>query len=735
MSTQLAETPPPQHPVAAHLKECGIERVLLIDDAFDPFDVVELQQDIGELWDRVTRNDDLKRDLASVRPNIEDRSQIDLDLINALFEKRGELPHLGPVCAETLFADKLSKLSDLRPLRSHFEDLGIPVLEVGSDQPLPEEQCRLIFLDYSLGPDETVGAVANARARAEEIYRVGGDDEKPFIVLMSSKPNAELAQQDFRERSGLLGGLFAFLTKTEFTNREKFNLHLASWALGMPTRHAIQRFVEALDKSAKAAAAAFSKRVRALGVEDYANIQHLSLQPDGHPLGDYLLWLYKSLFAHLLHDNADVLAEQKKLDALAFEEFTPSQSAPSVDLADIYRCALTEPGVGPLAPHPRAEAGNTQPYLQLGDMFFKLGGAKEVLIVLSAACDLAYAPGAAREFPANQFVLLEYGELQSIAELPTESAMRTELFLFDSAVYRILWNHRRAVWKEYGTIEQWLTTEGFVRRARLSLPYALELQKSFANHISRIGMPVKPPLFMKADVDVVAEGDDGNCRVIATIRNGAQVIRRRNEEDKKDEEMFALTVDCVGQIVASLQQVYERLNAGAAAIISQIESLKQSEDPAKDKKLKPLDGQRQGLAGKIAKVNSLTEAYPQWTPLIQKLQLLPEVGGKNEVDRQLFWVFRNAAALVEGRYNFGPPIVLHLKTSYPAAVPAQPTGVMAEQAAVTAEPVAGAAAPISEATQPTAAVAETTAAVAENTAPAAEPATRTAQEQEAKPNE
>jgi len=679
MSTQLAELPPPQHPVAAHLKECGIDRVLLIDDAFDPFDLAELQQDIGELWDRITRDEDLKRDLDSIRPNIEDRSQIDLDLINALFEKRGELLHLGPVCAETLFADKLSKLTDLQPLRLHFEGLGIRVLQVGSDQALPEEQCRLIFLDYSLGPDETPGAVAHARDRAQEIYRAGGDDDKPFIVLMSSKPNAEVAQEDFRERSGLLGGLFAFLKKTEFTNREKFNLHLASWALGMPTRHTIQRFVEALDKSAKEAAAAFSKRVRALGVEDYANIQHLSLQPDGHPLGDYMLWLYKSLFAHLLHDNPDVLEEKKKLDALSFEQFTPSQSAPSENLAEIYRCALTDPGVGALGPHPRAEAGNTQPYLKLGDMFFKPSGAKEVLIVLSAACDLTYAPGAARDFPADQFVLFEYGELQSIAELPSESAMQTELFLFEGGVYRILWNHRRAVWKEYGTVEPWLTAEGFVRRARLSVPYALELQKSFANHITRIGMPVKPPLFMKADVDVVAEGDDGNCRVIATIASGAQVIRRRDEEAKKDEELFVLTVDCVGQIVASLQQVYERLNTAKAELVAQIESLRQAKDPANDKKLKPLEGQMQGFAGKIAKVDSLTQAYQRWAPLVQKLQDLPEVGGKNEIDRQLFWVFRNAPALFARRYNFGPPIVFHLKTSY--------TGVAAE---VAAEAVGGA---------------------------------------------
>ena len=672
MIAELVEIPLLPHPVAIHLKTCGIDRVLLIDDAFDPFDLAELQDEIGVLWDRIIRSEELQAELRLVRPNIEDRSQIDGELIDELFSKRDTLPRLGPICITTLFADKLSKIADIQPLKSHFDAIGIDVLERGSDEPLPDEQCKLIFLDYSLGPDDNVGAVANARTRATDIYAATANEEdKPFIVLMSSKPNADLAHEDFRERSGLLGGLFAFLKKTEFKNREKFNLHLASWALGMPTRHSIQRFVEALDKAASAASTAFSKRVRALGVEDYANIQYLSLQPDGHPLGDYMLWLYKSLFSHLLHDHEEVLAEQKKLDALSFEQFTPSQSAPSANLAEIYRFALTEPGIGPLGPHPRAAPGSNEPYLQLGDMFFKDAGGTEVLIVLSAACDLAYAPGAARAFPTDQFVLLEYGELQPITDEPRDSAMRTELFHFNNAVYRILWDHRRAVWKEYGAVEGWLTGEGFVRRARMSLPYALELQKSFANHITRIGMPVKPPLFLKADVEVVAGGEDGTCEIIATIANGAQVIRRRGEEQKRDEEFFVLTVDCVGQIVASLQQVFERINEQHGAVAAEVAVLKGSPDPENARKLKPAEGMQRGLVGKIEKVNSLMQAYEQWLPLVQTLQPLPTVGGRHELNAQLLWVFRNATDLLGGKYSFGPPIVLHLKTTYP--IPAEPT--------------------------------------------------------------
>jgi len=154
--------------------------------------------------------------------------------------------------------------------------------------------------------------------------------------------------------------------KEDLEDKEKLYLHLATWAMGMPTRHEIQHFVEALIAGAKSASKDFVRHVSALGFEDYANIQWLSLQVEGHPLGDYMLWLYKSLLAYLLHNHPEVLAQQKKLDSMAFDRFTPSQVAPSPQLAEIYRYALAEPGVEEVGPHPRAADGSLEPFLPAG---------------------------------------------------------------------------------------------------------------------------------------------------------------------------------------------------------------------------------------------------------------------------------------------------------------------------------------------------------------------------------
>ena len=100
---------------------------------------------------------------------------------------------------------------------------------------------------------------------------------------------------------------------------------------------------------------------------------------------------------HLFHDQPRVREQQKRLDTMSYKEFIPVEEHPSPELAEIYQYALTEPAVEELGPHPRADSKSKEPYLQLGDVFFKDSGGDEALMVANAACDLAYSPGEAAE--------------------------------------------------------------------------------------------------------------------------------------------------------------------------------------------------------------------------------------------------------------------------------------------------------------------------------------------------
>ena len=354
-----------------------------------------------------------------------------------------------------------------------------------------------------------------------------------------------------------------------------------------------------------------------------------------------------------------MLEQQKKLDAMAYERFKPSQIAPSPQLAEFYSNALTEPGVGEVGPHPRAASESHEPLLHLGDLFFK-DQTHDMLAVINAACDLEYAPGTKRKFPKDLAILLLHGQLQRYEEIDTSGALRTELFKHDSRAYRILWDHRRVTSKQYGEVADWLRTEGYSRKARLALPYALQLQQAFAMQMMRIGTPIRPPQFRHFGVEVYCEGDDGNYITVGQhIGDGALIIRRRMEGHDADEDLFVLTVDCILRILGSLDTVIETCNRRKARLASEASS-EQDSDEAK----KITAGKMTGIDGELVKLEQLKHLSQEWLPMVQVPRPLPRAGKNIEVNPKLLWVYLDRT--FAGKYSEGPPIVLNIISEKPS---------------------------------------------------------------------
>ena len=84
---------------------------------------------------------------------------------------------------------------------------------------------------------------------------------------------------------------------------------------------------------------------------------------------------------------------------------------------------------------------------------------------------------------------------------------------------------------------------------------ALEVQQAFAARMTRVGMPVRPPISRRADVELYFKGEGGACkRAGEKITDGAVVFRGRSAEGK-DEDQFVITLDCVKKIVKQLVDV------------------------------------------------------------------------------------------------------------------------------------------------------------------------------------
>ncbi|MFC1829725.1 hypothetical protein ACFL0O_08940 [Thermodesulfobacteriota bacterium] len=628
------------HLIAERLHEMDITSAAIIDDAYDPLTLDTLRDEVEDFWHEINnkKNKEMRYEFDSFGFELESPDDINDDVLQKLWELRNDMSALRATCDNILFSKRIEMLHELEPFCKHLDCLGLELVQLGVEDDLPDPSIKLIFLDYVLNPDqiEDIGDLAKGKATA--IYHQAKEHkvDKPFIVLMSSREGVGSLADDFRETSRLLGALFGFMPKEDLCNQEKLYLRLGSWGIGNPTHHEIQSFVDAVVESVDSISKDFKQILRKLDIQDYTFIQRLSLHKDGHPLGDYILWLFESTLSYIFRDYAKVRQKQEKLDALKFNKFLPCQNQPSVELARIYKHAVTEPTAKVLGAHPHDES-NTQPLLQLGYIFIKDENT-DLLMVINAACDLSFAPAASRKISPEQSIYLIPGRLVQLHQRDYEPELiRTELFEYEENVYRIIWNHKRAIPIEYNKIWSWILDKGYSLRARLRLPYALQVQQMFAAHLVRIGMPVPPPIYNMADIEVYCKGEDNKFNLIGEpIVNGAVIIHG------KDSEHFVLTVECVNIILDRLDEIVLRIKGQKELLNKQ----------HKQNKVKAI----MNKAEKLLKHKTDSQI---WLEFVENPTPLPKVGKKKVLHAKMPWVYRDGN--FEGKYTSNVPITLNIK--------------------------------------------------------------------------
>ena len=136
-----------------------------------------------------------------------------------------------------------------------------------------------------------------------------------------------------------------------------------------------------------------------------------------------------------------------------------------------------------------------------------------------------YSPHSpSRPFPAELSILLHPGRLTQVDGRTAQEAKVTNLFFLEGEAFKIVWDHDGVITKKYKEVEDWLNSEGYIKRARLIAPHALEIQHHFAASLTRVGMPVAPPLPRPVTVQVLGKNEDGSlARLGSDIPRGVVV--------------------------------------------------------------------------------------------------------------------------------------------------------------------------------------------------------------------
>lgn len=343
------------NPVAERLKEKEIRRIVVIDDAYDPPARSDLEHnELAAFWDELDADSLEQEEFAkTLGVSLESDEEISDEGVAAMYEYRNQLGPLQEAFDKHLRSPLEYKHAVLDPFISNLRELGLEVQTYGTEYRSGAAPADIVFLDYYLGSPPTQASVAKAREIIRTLlgsYSVG--DEKPLVVLMSSYEDVKALSEEFRGMTGIVGGMFYFAPKSDLNNWVKLLLNLDMLAAALPAGHRIQKFIDAVEAKADFLKSEFLDGIKRLNLDDYVYIQRLSLQADGHPLGDYLLWLYSAYFGHLLIERA-LGDERRELDSLTFTDWLPSHAIPSKQLTTMYHAALFDTAVGPLGDHPR----------------------------------------------------------------------------------------------------------------------------------------------------------------------------------------------------------------------------------------------------------------------------------------------------------------------------------------------------------------------------------------------
>lgn len=555
----MADTALASSGLADVLRTHGIVRAVVVDDAFD-LDIADCitPEDCDTFKAEMKQDPEIEKELAKIGVDAAALLKLDATSLIALVEKRDALEKAKPY-VETLLYDYLERRGMVDDLVRHLKNLKLEVVSIGANKNIPEDlEAQIAFVDFYLD-DQVPGDVdtpptgndpsENARKKARDIY----ERTRAFVFLMSSRDEVSQEEADFLKRARLLRGYFQFQKKTTLSDDQALCECLSEIPLKAEFRHTLHDFIDCLETRSQAIAKLFMEEVRGLGLEDYAQLRQLCLNKDGHPFGDYIFRMFGHFMTSLVLEDPDIGSFVTKLDATEFQSLLPIRAEPTPTLGKIYLASLTEKLRKPIASLPAADvavtaAGQALPdnptgtpgspsvpglvSLELGDLFVK-DAASPIYAVMNPACDLALGAGRNRE--PEDAVLLIPGSLRQLYDsfqgerAPT---MFTPIYEMGGVLYRVDWDYRRFRSIQHKSVAAELLALGYRCERRLHLGPALELQQHFASSISRVGLPVPPPMRHSHDALLYCRGLKGDWEAVGSPLKAAVITLHTRDKDQ-----------------------------------------------------------------------------------------------------------------------------------------------------------------------------------------------------------
>jgi hypothetical protein len=491
MNAQLSES----------LKKTIGSKVIVMDDAFNSYPILaDLDDtDIAAFTDILGKDakahDWVKNgmgkdfDASQAETELEDE-----DVLQMLWSKRSEAsPAKGALDAlfKGFAKDVDEKKQQLRPLTQYLrEKLSLDVVELQAPQegvsPLHQDHadCRLVFLDYFLTPDQGEEAITNTIKRIRSIYDGFKAGARPIVILMSSHNIGAAQRRQFRDEVGVLGSHFRFLYKPELKDETRIALTLSHLLETYAGANKIDQLLGQWEVCVGNATQSALKTLRSLDFADYAFLDNFRLSAEGMNLGTYIATSFAEFLVAKIESEKATVDLINQFDSLDLNALAPVSLVPSDEIAELYHALVFTNIRAKVRP---ADSDKGELRVMFGDTFVqKTESGQHAVIVITPACDLIRAP-------KDTTVMLLQGEVVDKDNFAKgQDPVLTDLLSEEGGKYVIQWDLKQPTTLEKQRIEPWFSPEQTTRFVgRLRALYAIELQQRFSAGLTRIGKPAE----------------------------------------------------------------------------------------------------------------------------------------------------------------------------------------------------------------------------------------------------
>jgi len=497
------------------LKDSGIKRIAVVDDAFDVPDVGqdewgEVRQHLSTpaLQAAVDGYEELRQLLPMAVAAIEE-TEYESDalrrFLKGLFDRFAETRNAAFDPGGVFSSKRNDSLNSVEAIFQLLQpaDPPVEVIRIGSmeDDDFAERIANidLIFADLYLDAGVTITTAEDdpmldearrkSRHMIEEIGKIQG--KEPAIILMSSKDVASRAIR-FREDLGprYIAARFQFVEKSQLVRENDGTVRVEE-----PASDALldilqcYKFGEALsiviglwESSARAAVGQTLEAISKLEIRDFAYLIRFRLEKEGQDLIEYMEWLLGEylvdaagrLFYSSVHGEpkARTVSETSKSVSGAFE-------GQSEAVAHIYHKVRVE--------DPRQ---GRAPSIRMGDLFLSLD-AQRVSAVITPDCDLVERP----KRRAKRLTVVN----GAIKAFDRKNPSAAEFILVDNAPKNIEWFKKDIDTHPFSWTQD---AAQVVPLGTLRPLYAQQLQRAVLHDFGRVGLATWPGLYLTVEPEL-----------------------------------------------------------------------------------------------------------------------------------------------------------------------------------------------------------------------------------------